>query len=132
MAYTYVGSTFGALFVSILNTLMPWRMVAFACIFVPILTLIILLFVSNSKKFRIFLRILRTSSSFFSFFRFQNHHYGCYQKIDHFKLIIRFVGYEVGLQKKPHSMNSKHFNATTIVQNRVVPASNGISCVLIH
>lgn len=65
MAYTYVGSTFGALFVSILNTLMPWRMVAFACIFVPILTLIILLFVSNSKKFRLFYEFCGLPQAFF-------------------------------------------------------------------
>lgn len=49
MAYTYVGATFGALFVSILNTLMPFRMVAFICIFLPIVTMIILFLVSNSE-----------------------------------------------------------------------------------
>lgn len=40
-------------------------MVAFACIFVPILTLIILLFVSNSKKFRIFYEFCGLPQAFF-------------------------------------------------------------------
>lgn len=48
MAYTYIGMTFGSLFVSILNTLMPWRLVAMVCIFVPIANTALLCFVSFS------------------------------------------------------------------------------------
>lgn len=146
MAYTYVGSTFGALFVSILNTLMPWRMVAFAYIFVPILTLIILCFVSNSSIFAYFLwnlwaemLINRPQSlsvglpqAFFSSIRSQRPRCGCYQRIDHIKLMSRFVGSVVGFQKTTLPTSFKHFNATTTVRSRVLPASNWISCVHIH
>lgn len=38
IAYTHVGYTLGMLFLAILNTLMPWRMVACCCILIPILT----------------------------------------------------------------------------------------------
>lgn len=47
MAYTYIGMTFGPLFVSILNTLMPWRTVAAVCIFVPIASTALTCFVSS-------------------------------------------------------------------------------------
>lgn len=46
MAYAYIGMTFGSLIVSVLNTLMPWRLVAMVCISVPISNLVLLCFVS--------------------------------------------------------------------------------------
>lgn len=48
IAYTHVGWTLGAVLVSVLNTVLPWRMVALVCLFIPILTTIMLLFVSLS------------------------------------------------------------------------------------
>ncbi|XP_031639043.1 facilitated trehalose transporter Tret1-like isoform X1 [Contarinia nasturtii] len=48
IAYTHVGWTLGMLFVSVLNTLMPWRMVALICMTLPILTAIALLFVPET------------------------------------------------------------------------------------
>lgn len=47
IAYTNVSGTFGMLVVSVLNTMLPWRTVALVCLFVPILTVIALLFVSG-------------------------------------------------------------------------------------
>lgn len=58
MAYTYIGMTFGSLFVSVLNTLMPWRMVAFVCIFVPISSTALLCFVSYISKKILPIRLL--------------------------------------------------------------------------
>lgn len=46
LAYTHIGYTLGMLFVSILNTMMSWRMVALICISVPLLTIVVLCFVS--------------------------------------------------------------------------------------
>lgn len=51
IAYTHIGWTLGMLFVSIMNTIMPWRMVGLACMSVPILTAIALCFVSCSICF---------------------------------------------------------------------------------
>lgn len=47
IAYTHVGWTLGMLLLSVLNTLMPWRSVAFVCLFVPVITTIALCFVSH-------------------------------------------------------------------------------------
>lgn len=46
IAYTHVGWTLGMLFVSVMNTFMPWRTVGLVCMLVPILTAIALCFVS--------------------------------------------------------------------------------------
>lgn len=50
IAYTNVWGTLGNLFVFVLNTLIPWRMVALVCMFVPIITVVALCFVSISQK----------------------------------------------------------------------------------
>lgn len=46
IAYSNVSGTLGMLLVFVLNTMMPWRMVALICLFVPILTVVALYFVS--------------------------------------------------------------------------------------
>lgn len=48
IAYTHFGWTLGMILVSVLNTLLPWRMVAFVCMFVPIITAIALCFVPET------------------------------------------------------------------------------------
>lgn len=46
MAYTFISLPLGSLFVSVLNTWMPWRMAAMVCMLVPIGTIILCLLVS--------------------------------------------------------------------------------------
>lgn len=46
IAYSSFSVTLGCLFIFTLNTLMPWRMVALVCMFVPILTIVGLFLVS--------------------------------------------------------------------------------------
>lgn len=51
VAYSSMNVTLGALLVFTLNTFMSWRMVGLVCMFVPILTMIALCFVSNFMFF---------------------------------------------------------------------------------
>lgn len=46
MAYTFISLPLGSLFVSVLNTWMPWRTAAMVCMLVPIGTIILCLLVS--------------------------------------------------------------------------------------
>lgn len=117
MAYTYIGMTFGSLFVSVLNTFIPWRIVAMVCIFVPIANTVLFCFVSF-LYFIIFLWLTNSTSSF----RFQNLQYGCFQRIDQKMHWQRSVGYAVGLPMRLPSKNSIHFNDTMNVQNRAYHA----------
>lgn len=48
MGYTYLGRTLGMLVISVLNTLMPWRIIAFICMFVPIITTFGLFFIPET------------------------------------------------------------------------------------
>lgn len=57
MAYAYIGMTFGSLVVSVLNTLMPWRLVAMVCIVVPISNLTLLFFVSFHLNLQLYLTV---------------------------------------------------------------------------
>lgn len=50
IAYSAITGTLGMLFVFVLNILMPWRTAAMVCMFVPILTIVALCFVSTKNS----------------------------------------------------------------------------------
>lgn len=47
-AYTQIGYTLGLIAVAVLNVLMPWRIVCFICMFVPLISAVMLFFVPES------------------------------------------------------------------------------------
>lgn len=116
IAYSAISGTIGMLFVFILNTLMPWRMVAMCCMFVPILTVFALCFVSF--EYRTF-SITDNFNNLTISHRFPKHLYGYYPKIGPLKLKKRCVGCVVGFQKSQSQMNFVLFNDTANDRNHV-------------
>lgn len=49
LAYSSMSGTVGMFFVFALNTFMPWRTAGLVCMFIPILTVLALCFVSLTK-----------------------------------------------------------------------------------
>lgn len=52
MTYTNLGTSLGTFMVNLLNTLVPWRMVGLICMFVPLVTIVALYFVSFFEIFK--------------------------------------------------------------------------------
>lgn len=127
LAYSNTSGTLGIFTVYLLNTIMSWRTAAFVCMFVPIVTLISLCFVSSFSSFSPLISI-----SVQIVCRFLRRHYGCYRRIDVMRQRKHFVGSAVGFRKNPSIKSFKHCSATVNIQDRVTIASKMIGNVLIH
>lgn len=123
----------GASIVFILNTFLPWRQIALTCLFVPVVSVVVLLFVSLGNTNIAGVKGFSIKTAYFSYIlRYPRHRNGFYQKTEQMKQKNHFNGFVDGFQVTKYLPSLQSSNDIVKGQNHAVHVSNKSSGVLIH
>lgn len=132
IGYSSLSVALGSFFIFTLNTLMPWRMVALVCMFIPITTWIGLYFVSNVAFVFPIEKHFMINRNRFIRRRFLKLRYGYCQRIVRLKLKNPYNGFAVGFQSQQLLVNLKNCSNITNDHGHATHASMKIKNVRIH